>query len=290
MSNYEDIWYKSEDGLNLYARDYKNDNADITILCMHGLTRNSADFTNICNILHKDYRLISVDVRGRGKSDRDPNIDNYQPPTYVDDMFTLLNTLQERDDDLKKVVMMGTSMGGLMSMLMIAKDSSQFAGVIMNDIGPEVDQAGLDRIKGYADKYITINNWDDAAEQTRILNEVAFPHYTKENWMEFAHQLYAEDDNGVPQKLYDQDIFTAIANASENAVPPDLWGLFRLTNSLPTLLIRGETSDILHSDCAAKMQEENPTMIFAEIKAIGHAPMLNEPDTVNAIKNFLEGI
>lgn len=290
MSSYEDIWYESTDGLKLYARDYKNDDAEITILCMHGLTRNSADFRNVADILHKDHRLIVVDNRGRGKSDYDPNISNYQPPTYVGDMFSLIKTLEERGDDLKKLVMMGTSMGGLMSMLMIALDASPFSGVILNDIGPEIDQTGLDRIKAYSEKYITINNWDDAARQTKILNEVAFPNYTDEQWMGFAEQLYVEDEAGVPQPQYDKGIFTAIAESNENAVPPDLWALFRLTNSLPTLLIRGETSDILAADCTAKMQEENPTMAYAEIKGIGHAPMLDEPDSLAAIQEFLKGI
>ena len=158
MANYDDVWYSSHDGLNLYARDYskalKNNKDAITLLCMHGITRNSADFEDICNELADRYRLIVVDQRGRGLSDYDPNPTNYNPLVYVQDMFLLLEKLK-----LSSVVLLGTSMGGTMAMIMAAMNPDKVQGLIINDIGPEIGKTGLERLKGYVGKSAPVSNW-----------------------------------------------------------------------------------------------------------------------------------
>jgi pimeloyl-ACP methyl ester carboxylesterase len=125
MSRYEDVWYQSSDGLKLYARDYPNASARATVLCMHGLTRNSADFAELADALQANYRVIAVDQRGRGRSAWDPNPANYNPLVYVRDMYTLLDGL-----GLQQVIAIGTSMGGIMSMIMSALQPARFRAVV----------------------------------------------------------------------------------------------------------------------------------------------------------------
>jgi pimeloyl-ACP methyl ester carboxylesterase len=284
--SYEDIWYESRDGLKLYARDYAGpeDSALLPVLCMHGLTRSSKDFAWLAAHLARTRRVISVDQRGRGLSAYDPVAANYTPATYVQDMFKLLDELH-----LDRVILIGTSMGGLMSMLMANMQPGRFPAIVLNDIGPELDPAGLDRIKGYVGSGHQIRTWDDAIVQTRAINEVAFPKYTDAEWERFTRGLYREID-GVPQLAYDPAIAEAMLDDDANAVPPDLWPLFENMAGIPMLVIRGALSDLLAPDCVARMQALSPSLQVAEIPDRGHAPMLDEPGSVAAIEAFLAGI
>ena len=281
-ASFQDVWYDSDDGLRLYARDYPTDNASLTVLCMHGLTRNSADFEDIADTLSANHRVIAVDQRGRGRSQWDGNSANYTPARYVADMFTLINVLQ-----LENVVLLGTSMGGLMSMLMVAMQPQQFRGVILNDIGPVVAQAGLDRIKNYVGKSEPVDTLERAIEQTAAVNGLAFPDYRPADWEKWVHRTYATDEDGRLALLYDPTIAEPMGAADENAVPPDTWPLFDAMTALPLLTLRGELSDILEPDCVAEMQRRHPAMHFVTVPRVGHAPMLDEPLATEAIERFL---
>lgn len=285
-ANFTDYWYESADGLKLYARDYPGPDSSnlLPVLCMHGLTRNSADFAWLADHLAQTRRVISVDQRGRGRSDYDPVADNYTPVTYVGDMFTLLDKLQ-----IPRLIAIGTSMGGLMAMLMANMQPSRFAGVVMNDIGPELDPVGLDRIKNYVGKTREIRNWDDAVAQTREINESAFPHYSDVQWLQFTRGLYREV-GGVPQLAYDASLAKPMLEDGANAVPPDLWPLFKSMRDIPMLLVRGVLSDILAQDCVERMQAIVPALRVAQVPERGHAPMLDEPVAVAAIEQFLADI
>lgn len=285
-TRYQDIWYESTDGLKLYARDYPGPSSSqlLPVLCMHGLTRNSADFAWIAAHLASTRRVISVDQRGRGRSDYDKHLSNYTPATYVGDMFTLLETLA-----IPKMLIIGTSMGGLMAMLMANSQPERFAAVVLNDIGPELDPVGLERIKNYVGKHREIRHWDDAVAQTREINESAFPKYTDEEWLRFTKGLYREVD-GVPQIAHDAGIAQAILEADSNAVPADLWPLFANMATIPMLLVRGAITDLLAEDCVAKMQEVSPSLKVVNIPDRGHAPMLDEPLAVAAIDRFFASI
>lgn len=285
-SHYTDVWYESADGLRLYARDYPGPESSdlLPVLCMHGLTRNSADFARIAAHLAKTRRVISVDQRGRGLSAYDSNLANYTPVTYVGDMFTLLDKLA-----IDKMLIIGTSMGGLMSMLMVNMQPERFAAVVLNDIAPELDPVGLTRIKNYVGKHREIRSWDDAVAQTREINEVAFPRYTDDEWLRFTKGLYREID-GVPQLAHDAGIAQAILEADDNAVPPDLWPLFANMAAMPLLLIRGALTDLVAMDCVEKMQELSPSLQVVNIPDRGHAPMLDEPLAVEAIDGFFSSL
>ena len=179
--------------------------------------------------------------------------------------------------------MIGTSMGGLMAMLMANMQPERFAAVVLNDIGPELDPVGLERIKNYVGKHRVIRSWDDAVAQTREINETAFPLYTDEEWLRFTRGLYREVD-GVPTIAHDAAIAQAVLEADSNAVPPDLWPLFANMATIPMLVVRGAISDLLAWDCVEKMQELSPGLQVANVPDRWHAPMLDEPLAVSAIE------
>ena len=154
---YTEHHYRSRDGLSLYYRQYGDTSNNKVILCVHGLTRNSKDFHKLAEHLCGQYRVISVDVRGRGQSDRDPRPFHYNPGQYVKDAWTLLDQLQ-----LSNVTVIGTSMGGLMAMIMADQQPQRLRAVVINDVGPELPQAAIDRIKSYAGRYPPAQNWEEA--------------------------------------------------------------------------------------------------------------------------------
>lgn len=287
MHNYKDLHYQGSDGIQLYARDYNSAAfpSEPAILCLHGLTRNSADFEDIASHLAQRYRVLVPEQRGRGSSAWDENTENYQPATYVADTFCLLDEL-----GIERVIILGTSMGGLMAMMMSASRPQAIAGVILNDVGPEIDPAGLARIKGYVGKTAPVGNWEDAAATVKELNQTAFPDYSAEEWEKMAQQLYREDQQGTPVLAYDPAISRPIAADNSAAVPPNLWPLFETLENTPTLALRGALSDILSRQCFEKMQQKLPRMSAITVPGRGHAPALNEPAAMRAIDDFLDSL
>ncbi|PLW83573.1 alpha/beta hydrolase [Kineobactrum sediminis] len=285
MAEYRDITYTSKDGLALYARDYPGPGPGApVVLCMHGLTRNSADFAGLAPHLARHFRVLVADQRGRGRSEYDSNPVNYHPGTYIEDMFRLLDV-----EAVGRALLVGTSMGGLMALLMAATDPDRFAGLVLNDIGPEVDPAGLARIKTYVGKAQPVSDWAGAVAQCRALNSDAFPDFTERQWSDFAGALFREVD-GRPVLAYDPAIAEPMAATDDNAVPPDLWPVFDSIRHLPMLLLRGIHSDILAPDCVAQMQRRKPDLVFAEIPHRGHAPTLDESASRLAIDRFLAAL
>lgn len=282
MTSYDEHFYTSRDGLRLYARDYPHADPRATILCLHGLTRNSADFAELCATLNDEFRLIAVDQRGRGKSAYDPNPENYNPLVYSRDMFDLLDGLE-----IPQVIVIGTSMGGVISMVMGSMDSTRFRAVVLNDIGPVIDPAGLNRIRGYVGKLEPVNTWTDAEAQVAATNAIAFPDYTAEEWRTFARKLYREDASGRPVVAHDPAIAGSLRDRAEAPAVPDLWPAFDVLQDVPILVVRGETSDILAPECVKEMRRRRPDLEAVEIPGRGHAPMLDEPAAVTALRDFL---
>lgn len=284
---YNDIFYKSADGLTLYARDYAcrglgADDAP-TILCMHGLSRNSKDFANIAADLSQYYRVVAVDQRGRGRSQYDPDSSHYNPATYCQDMFTLLDTL-----NIPSVSIIGTSMGGLMSFLMTTMAPERIDGVVVNDIGPEVNPVGLARIQSYVGKLAPPTTWGEAIEQVKSINGPAFPDFTEADWAKFTQNLYIEDRDGALALDYDAAISKPMDESKEAAVPPDLWQFFEALKAKPMLLVHGALSDILSTDCAERMCAEHPCAQYLRLENRGHAPTLDEPESRIAIHAFFK--
>jgi pimeloyl-ACP methyl ester carboxylesterase len=286
MADYVERRWTSPDGLSLYARDYAGaaGPARLPVVCLHGLTRNSKDFAVPAPLIAATGRRVIVpDVRGRGLSDRDPNPANYVPNTYARDTLLLLDML-----GISRALFVGTSMGGIISLAISGMRRRTVAGLVLNDVGPEVCNVGIDRIKSYVGKKVDIGSWDDAADYLRGINGLAFPDYKADDWMAFARRTFAES-NGAPHLDYDPAIMQPLSENRYKAMTFVAWYLFkRLARSAPVLLVRGELSDLLSREIADKMERRAPAMHRVEIPRVGHAPMLTEPQAVEAIAAFLE--
>jgi len=278
--------WTSPDGLCLFARDYPaaSGPARLPVIAIHGLTRNSADFSAIAPLIAQSgRRVLAIDVRGRGKSDRATDPMTYQPLSYAQDVLALLEQA-----GIARAVFLGTSMGGLITMALAALRPKVIAAAILNDIGPEVAKAGLARIAAYSGQPVDTPGWAEAAAYVKAINEVAFPHYTDADWDAFARRTFKIGTEGAPVPDYDPDIAVPIRAAGAKALVPNLWPMFgRLTKGRPVLLVRGQTSDLLSEAIAAKMRKRAPKMDYVEVPGVGHAPMLDEPEAKAAIFPFL---
>ena len=276
-----EYWFDSHDGRRLFSRVYAAPVAGApVVLCLHGLMRNSRDFEELATHLAARCRVIVPDIRGRGFSARDPDPNNYQIPIYLRDALLLLAGL-----GASRVTVVGTSMGGLMAMVLAAMQPGLVAGIVLNDIGPEVDPAGLERIRGYAGKGAPVRSWGEAIVQARSTYGSVWPGLSDERWEKIVRLSYRADAQGVPQ--VDADPRIADVAGKSRSVAPDLWPLWGSLAKLPMLAIRGAHSDILSAATLARMQREKPDLKVVTVANRGHAPMLDEPQCVAAIDEFL---
>lgn len=288
MSGFEEREWRSADGLRLYSRDYSGAGGQcrLPVICLHGFTRNSKDFEEVApRIAASGRRVLVPDVRGRGRSECDPDPRNYQPRVYARDILALMDSL-----GIGRAVFIGTSMGGLITMAIAALRSRVVAAAILNDVGPEVGREGIERILSYAGKAAPIRDWDDAVAYVRRTNSAAFRQFGDTDWEAFARRTF-RDEGGRPVLDYDP----AIA-APHSAGPPRTRSLTadfffrRLARKRPTLLVRGELSDLTTEAIAARMKRNAPSLRVTVIPGVGHAPMLTEPEAVRAIDEFLASV
>ncbi|MBY9066505.1 alpha/beta hydrolase [Hyphomonas sp. WL0036] len=278
-----DISWESADGLRLYAKSYGPQDAPLTVLCIHGLTRNHKDFEPMIAALPQHYRYISVDVRGRGQSTYDPNPDNYAPPVYAKDMIALLDHL-----GVSKVATIGTSMGGLISLILARQAPERLIGVTLNDVGPEVDKAGIARIATYAGKARPVTSWETAADAVKATQGVAFPDLPAERWLDFARRTYRELPTGEFIADYDPNIAASLGKVKPGRLMSFvMWRLFGAMKKIPLLIIRGGTSDILAASTADRMVRRHPDARLVTVPQVGHAPLLDEPEAIAALTEFL---
>lgn len=275
-----EYWFDSHDGLRLYSRVYGAAADAPVVLCLHGLMRNSRDFGELAVHLAARFRVIVPDVRGRGLSARDPNFNNYQIPVYLQDVLKLLMGL-----GAARVSIIGTSMGGLMAMLLAATQPKLVSRIVLNDVGPEVDPAGLERIRGYAGRAAPVHSWPEAAAQVRADYGSAWPGLSDARWDEIARLSYRANAQGVPEPDADPLIREPLRDTSRAA--PDLWPLWGALARVPILAIRGAHSDILSVTTLARMQRGKPDLQVLTVANRGHAPLLDEPECVAAIDRFL---
>lgn len=294
MLNFTPISFQSSDGLALYARDYAalaDESrplapvpAHLPVICLHGLTRNSADFDELAPaIARMGRRVIAPDVRGRGHSARDANPDNYNPNVYADDVAKLL-----RDLGIARAVFVGTSMGGLITMTLAMRHIDLIAGAVLNDVGPVLSTRGLARIAGYAGRCNALSSWQDAAGYLKDINACAFPDSPDEEWDKWARRAFEPDAAGKLALRYDPNI--ALALQTGKLRPTSLaarMAFRRLAHRRPTLLVRGALSDLVEPEQVAWMRRAAPTMEYTEVPNVGHAPMLTEPEALGAIRQFL---
>ncbi len=284
--------FTSQDGLSLYYRDYGNANCTaVPVLCLSGISRNSKDFHALALRLaggSAGRRVICPDYRGRGRSDYDAEWSRYTPPTYLNDIRHLLALTGAH-----KVVVIGTSLGGLLAAGMTAAMPTSIVGVVLNDIGPDLGTTALARIISY------IGDDSPEADWRAVVGRMKryFPNLnagTDEDWMLIAKASYRQCADGLIRNDWDP----AIARPLSGTGLPDLWPLFRAFGRLGrlghlgrrrVLVLRGETSDILSSATLDAMSREITGLSAVTVPGIGHAPTLMEKESLAAIDELLAG-
>ena len=278
-----DRYWTSRDGLKLHYRDYAGSSDRPPLLMLHGLTRNSRDFEDVAARYAGEWRVIAPDFRGRGMSERDSDSSRYLPPIYAADVLQLLDELK-----ISEAVFLGTSLGGLVTMIIAAIAPQRLAGVLLNDVGPELDLSGIDRIKSYVGKPVIFRDWNDAAAQLQARAGDVYPAYSREDWLRFARRTCRETDRGIE---FDYDMAIADPfNAGNTGETPDGWPYYRNLNGRPVLVLRGEYSDLLPDAAAARMATEIDDVEVVTVPGVGHAPDLSEPAAVAAIDDLLERV
>ena len=282
-STYSDKSWESADGLTLHFRDYPGDDQRPPVICLHGLTRNARDFDGLAeHIAAQGWRVLVPTMRGRGKSDYAKDSATYAVPTYVGDLFALLAR-----EGIERFVSIGTSMGGLMTMMVAATRPEMLAGAVLNDIGPVVETGGLDAIKSYVGQQRSFDSWLHAARALEDVQGENFPNFEIEDWLRMAKAGMTTCSNGRIQFDYDMKIAEPILEADAAAVPPDLWPAFEALSGRPILLLRGEVSPLFSAATFSEMQARLPEADARTISGIGHAPTLDEPESREAIDTLL---
>lgn len=276
-------YWQSGDGLALHFRDYPGREDRVPVVCLHGLTRNARDFDGLAaHLAAQDRRVIVPEMRGRGRSAYASDSASYAVPTYVADLEALL-----QQEAIERFVSIGTSMGGLMTMGMAATAPSRIAGIVLNDVGPVVERAGLEKIKSYVGQGKSFPTWVHAARALAHLHGDTHPGYGLEDWLAMAKRTMTLVSNGRIAFDYDMRIAEPILTSDEAAVPVDMWPMLHALAGQPAVLVRGERSTVLSEATFAEMAAALKGARTVTVKDTGHAPTLDEPEVRVAIDAML---
>ncbi|WP_371223282.1 alpha/beta fold hydrolase [Roseovarius sp. 2305UL8-3] len=273
--------FETSDGVTLH---YEDQGSGPAVLCLAGLTRNVTDFTYLVPHL-PNHRVIRMDYRGRGQSDYPDDYMSYNIIREGQDAIELLDHL-----GLDKVTLIGTSRGGLIAMLLSVTDHERLNGVVLNDIGPEVTAAGIERIMDYVGKEPPFDDLDAAAVALQAGHAEGFPDVPLSRWREQAEFMWTNKPGGGVGLRYDARLRDALIGQAGVGEAPDLWQLFDGLEGLPLAVIRGENSDLFSAETLEKMQARNPAMTVAAVPNRGHVPFLDEPEALGAIRAVLEQV
>lgn len=281
MATWSDGYWWSKDGLRLHYRDYPGREDRPPILCIPGLTRNARDFAHVADRLAGEWRLICVELRGRGDSAYAKDANTYTPLTYLQDLEALIAEL-----GLTRFVAFGTSLGGLLTMFLSVTGPDRFAGALLNDIGPVVEPVGIAHIRSYVGKGATFPTWLHAARALGETNGAYFPDYAVEDWLRIAKRICRLNAQGRIVFDYDMKIAEPFRAPGGDGVI-DMWPAFESLRGVPTLLLRGALSTLLGETAVVEMAERHPKLEVVVIPRVGHAPALDEPESEAAIDRLL---
>ncbi len=273
----------AQDGLKLYIREYGWRISDpMPVVCLPGLTRNSSDFHELASVLAKEgRRVLSLDYRGRGRSAYDSDPKNYSLEVELGDVVAVLVA-----EEIRAAVFIGTSRGGILTMLLAATRPTFIAGAVLNDIGPVIDIAGLMRIKSYVGKMPAPRTYDEAAAILRRMDSANFPKMTDADWREQARRIWLAE-NGALRLNYDQRLSSTLEAIDPQHPLPALWPQFDALSLAPLMVIRGANSDLLSAATVQAMGVRRADMDIVEAADQGHAPFLRG-DLVSKIVAFVE--
>jgi len=281
LTSYTDGYWWSNDGLRLHYRDYPGREDRPPVLCFPGLTRNARDYEALAERLAGEWRVLLVEFRGRGESAYAKDPMTYVPLTYLQDVEALFEAAK-----IDRFVAVGTSLGGIVTMLLAATDRERLAGAVLNDVGPEIDAGGLARIRTYVGKAVQHPTWVHAARALAEGNADVYPGYGLEDWLRMAKRLFRLNSSGRIVLDYDMKIAEPF-RVPGNEAGPDMWPTLDGLAGKPVLVVRGEKSDILSPATAAKMVERLPGAELVTVAGVGHAPTLDEPEAVAGIERLL---
>jgi pimeloyl-ACP methyl ester carboxylesterase len=277
---YRERRLSAQDGLQLYYRDYGDPRSPrMPVLCLTGLTRNCQDYADLAERFAATRRVICPDYRGRGRSAYDPNWRNYDPMTYVGDIGHILMA-----NDIQHVVVVGTSLGGLLAMGLAVMRPTSIGAVVINDIGPDVDPGGLARIIEFIGRDRPQPDWPSAVAMLRR----SLPRLAVKDavwWEAFARATYRQGDDGMLH--FDWDIALVEPLKRSNGKIQDLWPYFRALRDVPTLVVRGAISDVLTAAGLQRMIDAKPDLITVTVPRIGHTPTLDEPEIRGVLDDFI---
>ncbi|MEO0689313.1 MAG: alpha/beta hydrolase [Pseudomonadota bacterium] len=284
-NSFEEKRWTSADGLQLYYRDYpggEGAKGRTPVVCLHGLTRNSRDFADLAeHLAAQGRRVIVPEMRGRGFSDYAPDSSTYHGEQYAADVEILLDEL-----GLERFISVGTSMGGLITMILAAKKPGRLEAVVLNDVGPEIEADGVERIQGYVGQGRSYPTWMHAARSLESVHGEAFPDWDLDKWLEMAKRNLVVSQNGRISYDYDMAIAEPFSQPG-NAAPANLWLAYEALRDVPMVLVRGELSDLISSETVKQMGVRNPAMSLVTVPRMGHAPTLDEPEAREAIDALL---
>jgi pimeloyl-ACP methyl ester carboxylesterase len=282
-ADWADGWWTSADGLGLHYRDYAGGGPQRPpILCIPGLTRNARDFEGVAARLAGEWRLICVDLRGRGESAHAKDSASYNPLVYLQDIQALIAELA-----LPRVVVFGTSLGGLVAMLLAMADKPRLAGIVLNDVGPVLEEKGLEHIRNYVGRSQSWPTWLHAARFLCEAQRDRYPDWSLDDWLVHAKRLCRLTASG--RIVFDYDM--RIAEPLRQPTPTiDLWPAFRALSGIPALLVRGGLSDLLSEETVGRMVAENPDLEAVTVPRVGHAPILEEAEAQAGIDRLLERV
>ena len=284
MASWTDRFWYSAEGIRLHYRNYEGPRDKPPILCIPGLTRNARDFEPVAERYAGEWRILCIDLRGRGGSDSDPDPSRYTPGYYVADILKLLD-----QEGIADAVFFGTSLGGICTMLLASTDADRIAGAMLNDIGPVIDQVGIDRIGGYVGKETRFGSWDEAIETLAVRNREVFPRWERGEWERFSHRIMHETPDGIALQ-YDMRIAQNFRAATEGPQGAN-WHLLESLAGRPVTILRGGLSDLLTQDIAEQMVERlGSDAELAVVPDVGHTPNLEEPESTAAMDRLLERV
>jgi pimeloyl-ACP methyl ester carboxylesterase len=275
----------AQDGLRLHVREYGPRSATaVPVVCLPGLTRTTADFDALAPALaygKPERRVVAIDSRGRGRSEYDSNPRNYNLAVELADVVSVLTA-----SEIGQAVFVGSSRGGLLTMLLAVAHSTLLAGVILHDIGPVIEPKGLARIKSYVGKLPQPGSFAEGAEILRRLFDAQFPKLTADQWLFAAHHTW-KTEGGKLMLTYDERLGRTLADFDAERQPPPMWNEFDALARVPILVIRGANSDVLSSATVDVMKARHPSLEVIEVADQGHVPLL-EGELIGRIAAFVE--
>lgn len=273
--------FTTSDGVSLA---YEDSGEGLPLLCLAGLTRNARDFDDLRAVLPRGLRMICLTTRGREPSEFAADPMTYTVPCEARDALELLDHL-----GIERAVWVGTSRGGLISMLVAATAKHRMSGVLLNDIGPEIAADGLGRIMDYLGRRPAMKDYDEMAARLEADMGPAFPDFDRAQWRRLAARWFRAADDGLDLR-YDPRLRDAMLAGEGGGEIPDLWPVFDQMEGLPVAVVHGENSDLLSAETVARMRDRHPGLIAVTVPRRGHVPLLNEPESLDALERLVERV